>query len=131
MKLPLVKQKKLVVDLLSALPEVRAVYLFGSHADGTATQHSDIDIAALFTAGLSDSFYVEQQLYLGGKLCMVLERDDVDFVVLNRATSIELKFSIIQDGELLFERDPNLVEYEIRIKHEYFDHLAALKRAGF
>jgi len=35
-----------VVDFLSQFGRVRAAYLFGSHANGTADADSDIDIAA-------------------------------------------------------------------------------------
>jgi predicted nucleotidyltransferase len=40
------------VSLVARHTPVRAAYLFGSHADGTANEHSDIDIAA-FVDGLN------------------------------------------------------------------------------
>ncbi len=123
--------KQLLVNYLSTLPEISAVYLFGSQVDGSTHSNSDVDLAILFKRGLSAEFYADQQLFLGGKLCQILKRDDVDLVVLNRASSSELKYSIVHDGEVLFEREPNLAEYELRVEHEYYDHLAALKRNGF
>jgi predicted nucleotidyltransferase len=111
-------------------PDILAVYLFGSLAEGTATPASDVDVAVLCAPGREQFFYHDRQLELAGKLPLLLKRDDVDVVVLNAAQSSELKYSIVQDGEVILDKTTDLVEYEIRVKHEYYDHMAALRRAG-
>jgi predicted nucleotidyltransferase len=49
-----VRQRALAVrETLARLGAVRAVYVFGSHADGSADEWSDIDVAA-FMDGIDD-----------------------------------------------------------------------------
>ena len=40
--------QELLNELIQGDPGIKAVYLFGSHADSTATTRSDIDLAFLF-----------------------------------------------------------------------------------
>ncbi len=48
------KNKTIIVDILKKhIPQLQAIYLFGSQKDGTATMESDIDIAYLSTQPLS------------------------------------------------------------------------------
>ena len=119
-----------LVHFLGEIPGLSAAYLFGSQAENTATESSDVDIALLFEAGNQPLFYLQKELEFSGKLCALLKRDDVDVVVLNCARSSELKYNIVHDGSVLFDRCRNLAEYELQVEHEYHDHLAALRRAG-
>lgn len=43
-----VDERAIVVAIREALPEVQAIYLFGSHADGTQGHGSDVDLGLLF-----------------------------------------------------------------------------------
>ncbi len=42
--------KTITTDLRAQLPNLLALYLFGSTASGNATAHSDVDLAVLITA---------------------------------------------------------------------------------
>jgi uncharacterized protein len=120
-----------LVRVLSSKREVTAVYIFGSRAEGTAREASDIDIGVLCRRGESSRYYWDRQFEYGANLSLALKTDSVDLVVMNCVTSVELLYAIVQDGILLYSVDPDLVEYELRIKREYEDHRAALRRAGY
>jgi hypothetical protein len=49
---------ELVKEMVSQLPAVRAVILFGSHAKGSAATHSDIDLLVIRDAAVEDGFDV-------------------------------------------------------------------------
>lgn len=78
---------------------VLGVWLFGSQADGTATEQSDIDLAVLFARGLT----FEEELQFESAMSDELETDAVDVVNLNRA-NLRLRFRAVA-GQLLYERD--------------------------
>jgi predicted nucleotidyltransferase len=113
------------------VPEVDVVYLFGSYADGSAGLASDIDLAVLYKRALSQEVIREAFLRDWAQVSRALKTDSVDLVCLNAASSIELKFAVVQDGKVILDRSDNRVEYEYRIRSEYFDHIATLRLAGF
>ena len=111
--------------------DVLALYLFGSVAEGTANAASDLDFGVLLKRNQESSYYAEARLDLTAQLLTLFKRDDIDLVILNTSTSRALRFSIVTDGLVLFERYPDLCQYELNLRREYFDHIAAIKRAGF
>ena len=101
-------------------PDIVAVYLFGSLAQGQATPRSDVDIAILF-ADASDPLEVgDRQLQLMGELERFTDRE-VDVVILNTAPPI-LRHQVFLHGRLLYERDRQVrVEFEVRAGKIYAD----------
>jgi predicted nucleotidyltransferase len=84
---------------------IAAVYLFGSHARGTAIGTSDIDIGILFQSGIDASRYFDLRLELIARIMAVLLTEKVDVVVLNDAP-LHLTHEVISHGDLLLEKDP-------------------------
>lgn len=83
--------------LKDAIPGIKAVYLFGSQANGTAHLDSDYDIAFLATEKQFDElflFRLKQSLEL--KL-----NADVDLINLRAATTV-LQFQIISTGVRIY-----------------------------
>jgi predicted nucleotidyltransferase len=78
---------------------VLGVWLFGSQADGTATERSDIDLAVLFARELT----LAEELRFESVVSATLKTDAVDIVNLNQANLL-LRFRAIS-GKLLYERD--------------------------
>lgn len=79
--------------------ELVLVVLFGSQAKGSATSHSDVDLAVLTThPGIDVSF---QETVWEDFLCL-LQRGDVDVVWLNHATPL-LGYQVAITGKVLFE----------------------------
>jgi uncharacterized protein len=93
-------QIDVVVDILRRrIPGCVAIYLFGSHAAGTANRESDVDIAVLPPAPLGD----EERWHLAQTLAVELG-GDVDLVDLRRASTV-LRVQVVDSGKLLFESD--------------------------
>jgi hypothetical protein len=90
---------------LEADSAIAAVYLFGSHARGTATRLSDIDIAVLLHSTIDESRYFALRLEYISRIMEMLRTERVDVVVLNSAPP-QLAYEIVSRGTLLLDRDP-------------------------
>jgi predicted nucleotidyltransferase len=102
-------------------PRIAVAYLFGSSATGDAGPKSDIDVAVLFHSGGIEADF-ETRLELYADCSRALKRNDVDIVVLNRARNLFLLDSVVRNGIVLFEGDPELrEEYEVRVMHDFID----------
>ena len=108
-------------------PKIKLVYFFGSKAKRKAGPLSDYDFA----------FYVEEkdkkrifelQLKLIKDLTQFLKTDKVDILMLNLIEGPELKYNIINEGKLIYEKEPYKVLIEPRILNEYFDFRMSLLR---
>ncbi|MFO6423932.1 type VII toxin-antitoxin system MntA family adenylyltransferase antitoxin [Motilimonas sp. KMU-193] len=89
-------QDKVITDFLSqALPSVKLIYLFGSHANGSATVNSDLDIAILPSAPLDNLL----RFNLAQELAIKLDKD-VDLVDLLSASTV-MQMQVVTTGKLL------------------------------
>ncbi|MCK5233987.1 MAG: nucleotidyltransferase domain-containing protein [Candidatus Aenigmarchaeota archaeon] len=100
--------------------DVRAAYLFGSHARGDTGPLSDIDVAILLDKRLSGKERFRIQLKIISDVTEILGTDKVDVVVLNDA-SLLLKHNAIKEGVVLAESETERVAFEVRIMQEYRD----------
>lgn len=76
------------------------IILFGSHAKGTATSTSDLDIAVMPANNLKPD--EEQSLY--DDLVKIFQREDVDLVNLKTAYNILLEFEALANGKVLYQK---------------------------
>ena len=76
---------------------LRLVILFGSAASGKTHRGSDIDIAFLFEESVD-------VLERTNTVLRLLHNDNVDVIDLRRASPL-LKFSVVKEGKLLFEKN--------------------------
>lgn len=118
---------KKIIKVIKKYPQVQLVYLFGSHATGKTGPLSDIDIAIYLNEKNKKKIF-DLQLQILSALQKALQTDHVDLVMLNTTKQPELKYSIIKDGQLIFEREPYRVLVEPQILHEYFDFVQMLKK---
>jgi predicted nucleotidyltransferase len=79
---------------LAAIPEIQAIYLFGSQAAGTATDASDVDLALRIGTRIS----LGDELRLRAIAVEGLHRDDIDFVILDLAPPL-LRYEVITRGK--------------------------------
>jgi predicted nucleotidyltransferase len=119
-----IKQLKIILmDVLTGLPEIRLVYLFGSRVEGDVGPMSDYDFAVLHGGTLS---FDEVTARFSHSLTKELKHR-IDVVSLNDSP-VELAFSIVSHGVLLYERDvATRVEFESRVMGLYFDRLPVLR----
>lgn len=113
---------------LIGVPEIAAVYLYGSQATGDALPISDIDLALVLCAGAApdDPLFAERvAVRVAEELETALEIDahvvdTLPLAVLGR---------IVTTGVLLLERDASRrVEFETSTRRLYFDFLPLLER---
>lgn len=107
--------------------DVYAVYLFGSHAKGTARAASDIDLAVLFKEG------IDMHSRFRSKLDMTNDLEDlcahkVDVVDL-RSADLVLIHQVMLHKVLLHERDPSSrIAFEVAARKRYWDHVPILEQ---
>jgi predicted nucleotidyltransferase len=111
--------------ILTSLEAVRMVYLFGSRVENNVGPMSDFDVAVLVDRAADGP---RPRARLAHELARVLGTDQVDVVLLNRA-SIELAYAVIAQGKVLYEEDlATRVEYEATVLSRYGDYLPVLRR---
>mgnify|MGYP000916195279 CR=1 FL=1 len=102
---------------LASEKAVAFAYLFGSRAKGDAGKSSDIDIAVYLKAGTDDFQY---RLKLAEQIAKDIGKQEVDLVVLNRATPL-LRHQIVKTGVVVKESREDRVDFETRCLQEYLD----------
>ena len=113
-----------LASIFRAIREVRLVYLFGSKVYDDEGPLSDYDFGIFFDGGKFSPNLVAEVTHT---LSRALKTDRVDVVPLNRAP-IELAYSVLVQGELIYELDrATRVEYEARILGLYGDYLPVLR----
>jgi len=107
-------------DLLARHGVVLA-YLFGSQAEGTAGPLSDVDIAVLLGPEVPRERWGDVQIDLIGDLTSLFHRNDVDVVILNRATPL-LAHRVATQGRVIYEPDPLArTRFEVEALRRYVD----------
>lgn len=114
-------------DIFELYPEIKLVYLFGSKATNNGGPLSDYDFA-IYLDEKDKKKMAKIKLELLNKISRVLKTDNIDVVILNTVESPELKYNIIKEGRLIFEKEPFKVLVEPKILTEYFDFRALLLR---
>ena len=118
------KLKTFYNEVATDCHEILLVYLFGSRIDSSLGPLSDYDFG-IFCEHMADHTLLRAGLYL--PLATRLGTEALDIVILNNAP-IELAFSIVSYGHLLYERDVKTrVDYEARAMGLYFDYLPTLR----
>jgi uncharacterized protein len=110
-------------------PEIKLIYLFGSRSRQSYGPTSDYDFAVYFGNSTSRRMF-SIKLDLMGHISRILKTDRVDIVILNLTKSPELKYAVVKEGIVLFEREPFKVIVEPKILNEYFDFHTMLSRYG-
>jgi predicted nucleotidyltransferase len=102
---------------------IAAIYLFGSHARGTATALSDIDLAILLHSDLDESRFFSLRLDYITRAMQTLHTEKVDVVILNNAP-LHLAYEIVSHGILLVDRNPG---YRVAFEADHIGRFLDLK----
>jgi len=101
------KDKEIIMDTLkSEIPELQALYLFGSQNDGTASSKSDVDIAYLSTVSLSSL----ERWEIAEKLASLLSLD-VDLITLSQTNTI-FRYQILSTAERIYGEGYEVESFE-------------------
>ena len=103
--------KKLIADL----DVISFGYLFGSYADKTYTQKSDVDVALYL-----DDTSLDTRLQIIYELSKALQKD-VDLIVLNDLKNIYLLDDVLQKG-IVLKDDEKRIDFELKKQHEILDY---------
>ena len=106
------KINSIITTLQTALPNLLAVYLFGSQASGHATSESDADIAILLNGSIEAAALWEHAQQLATQL-----NCDVDLIDLRQASTV-LQYQIITTGQRLWQADSQAAIFESFILSE-------------
>lgn len=119
--------KNVIREYFGKQESVLCVYLFGSTATAKENKFSDVDVAVLFDNSLPQEQYTQKSLSIMDELSSILDRN-MDVLALNKASSF-LKFQIIKDGLLIYERRDRVKrDFEANAIVEYFDFLPVRKK---
>ena len=117
-----------LTNALEGREEILEAYLFGSHARGEAQPHSDIDVAVYIDDVVANDGAWGYQAQLTTDLMVALGTNDVDVVVLNRA-SILLYHRVLRDGVRFLSRDLRATTTRAgQALSRYFDFLPQLDK---
>ena len=100
---PITSLDELMLALQTACQrhDVVLAYLYGSQARGTPGPLSDVDVAVLFRAEMSNEERFRQQLALMIEFMGIFQREDVFVADLVDATPL-LRFEVYREGRLLY-----------------------------
>ncbi|NLX61867.1 MAG: nucleotidyltransferase domain-containing protein [Tissierellia bacterium] len=105
------------IDRFAKDYNIKLIYIFGSYAKGTNIENSDLDIA-VYINGRADGFL---KLDLLDELVAILDREDIDLVILNNVDP-ELQFQVIKYGKIIYMEDIlTKVLFESRVMSIYMD----------
>lgn len=111
--------KNYAVSGIKKIPEVKAIYLFGSYASGKQKPISDIDVCVIAEKNISKSKKLEILSYSGRKIEISLFYD----------LPVSLKAKIFREGKLLFLRNKRfLADVTLSSMKEYLDFKPTLDR---
>jgi predicted nucleotidyltransferase len=96
---------------------VRCAILYGSHAHGTATADSDVDIAVAFERGLSEAERFDRRVALTAALIETLGTDTVDVADLDGIRP-EIGLAAVNTGHLIVGNPQIIEEYRNQFEHE-------------
>ncbi|TAN44519.1 MAG: nucleotidyltransferase domain-containing protein [Nitrospirae bacterium] len=101
-------------------PEIKLVYFFGSRAKQSHGKLSDYDFAIYLESRNRERMY-EIKIDTIVALSRLLKSDKIDVVILNLTVNSDLKYLIVKEGRLIYEKEPFKLLVEPKIYNEYFD----------
>ena len=93
-----------IAKVLEPRREVLEAYLFGSHAQGKAQPHSDVDIAVYIDESRVERSAFGYRAQLTTVVIAGLHCNDIDLLVLNHAPPV-LYYHVLRDGIRVLSRD--------------------------
>ncbi|MDI6776575.1 MAG: nucleotidyltransferase domain-containing protein [Syntrophales bacterium] len=106
------------IDYLQSKSDIQFAYLFGSFGRGKPLPLSDVDVAVYFK---EPTDIQERRMEVLGALMNLLQTDEVDLVILNRAP-LTLRMKVLENKKIVVDQEPFLRhQYESLTMREYFD----------
>ena len=114
----IIHMNKDLLDKLVNKYKITLIVLFGSYAEGKVRDDSDIDIGIY----LEDKIGVKEETNLIEDMVHAFKRDNIDLVILNTASPV-LRFEVVRNGKLLFERTPgDFLQFKLLSMKRYWEY---------
>ncbi len=111
------KNKEKLIEFIKKKKNIIAVYLFGSYADNTYNEKSDIDLAVIYSNEVDLSEHVSDMVDLE----RIFENTKVDYIDLNQV-SLFFRFNILKKGKVIyFDNEDKLYDYVYKTQHQYIE----------
>lgn len=123
----LTKEYKEKIREIAEKYQLKLVYLFGSQVTGKTGPLSDYDFA-VYLDEKDPKKRFDVRLKLISEVSEIFKTDKVDICVLNDIEGPELKYNIIKEGIVIFEKEPFKIIVEPKIITEYIDFHSSLLR---
>lgn len=107
-------------DVFEQYDEIQLAYLYGSYANATQTEFSDIDIGIVLTESFKESalYFAELSVKIEKSLNFQI---NIDLRILNEATPRFL-FQVIKNNKILYCKNKTFMhEFELKVMYEYQD----------
>ena len=114
-------------EVINQHREIKLVYFFGSKSENNDGPLSDYDLAFYLDKRDAQKIY-DLKFKLFDKISRILKTDKLDIVMLNAVKAPELKYDIIKNGRLIYEKEPYKVLFEPKVLNEYFDFMIMLRK---
>lgn len=108
-------------NFFSQYKEIKLVYLFGSQTGSQAGPLSDYDFAIYLEERINLQRKKDIIFELNSNLSSILKINEIDVVIINDTLSPLLKYNIIKEGVLVYEKIPFRLLLEPTILSAYFD----------
>lgn len=111
------KHKEKFLEYIKNEGNIKAAYLFGSYADNTYNENSDIDIAIIYKGNMDEYEHAGKSI----DVSVVFGNIPVDYIDLEKA-NVFLQFEILKKGKVIYcENEDELIEFANRVQHLYIE----------
>lgn len=96
---------------------IKIAYLFGSYADGTYNENSDIDIAVIYKGDMDEYDHAGKSL----DVSKIFNYMHVDYIDLEKV-NVFLQFEILKKGKLMYCEDEDyLIDFTRKVQEQYIE----------
>jgi len=111
------KHEKDFLKYIKKESNIEIAYLFGSYADGTYNENSDIDIAVIYKEGMDEYDHAGKNL----DVSKIFEYIDVDYIDLEKI-NVFLQFEILKKGKLIYcTNEEKLTKFMRKVQDQYIE----------
>lgn len=111
------KYKDDFLEFIKKEGNIKIAYLFGSYADDTYNENSDIDIAVIYKQDMDEYDHAGKSL----DVSKVFNYIDVDYLDLEKI-NVFLQFEILKKGKVIYCEDEDyLINFSRRVQEQYIE----------
>lgn len=111
------RNKEKLIKFIKEKDNIIAVYLFGSFADGSYNEKSDIDLAVLYDSKCDFGSHISDMIDIE----KIFDNTKVDYIDLEEI-NLFFRFNILKNGKNIYTKDiDKLYDYVHRTQNLYID----------